>query len=177
MNLSKIACIVLTLAALPAQAMENVPGEPMDEVTVVGQRTLMALRFQAEAAQEEVHRLYNDLNAIDEFDIVCKLDERYFSHIKERQCRPKFAWNAAAEEGQLLARRARGELTVQSISSASEVGFEFKALREQFVKVLSTSPELFDAVAKHGQLMEELKRARAEYFGRDDDAERNDPDE
>ena len=41
------------------------------------------------------------------------------------------------------------------------------ALKEQMVEALRHSPELFDAIVKHAQLMEELAAAQATYFGDD----------
>ena len=180
MKLLKVWSIVAldVLLTLPAFAMESpapvpepaAPSEPIDEVTVVGQRTLMALRFQTEAAQEVVHQLFNDLNTDDSYDIVCKTTERNYSRIKHRQCKPRFAWDALATEGQMLARRARGENVVQGTPSDTEIGLAIPAMREHFVNVLRTSPELFDAIVTHARLMEKLAEARSTYFGEEDAA-------
>jgi len=156
------------LLALPASAMEAPPphnDDPVDEVTVIGQRTILALRLQMEAAQEEVHLLYNELNTNDAYDIICKTTDRYYSKIKDKQCKPQFAWDARAQEGQDFARQIKGEGFVQGAPSNYQIALQEPGLREQFIEALRNSPELFDAIVKHAQLMEQLQQAQSTYFG------------
>jgi hypothetical protein len=168
--------LLFTLLTLPLLAMESpAPSageepaeEPVEEINVVGQRTILALRLQMEAAQEEVHLLFNELNPEDSYDIVCVEVDRYFSRMKEKQCKPRFAWDALETEGQNFARSVRGENVVQGITSNTEIGLAEPGMREHFVEALSKSPELFDAIVKHAQLMEKLAEAQATYFGEEE---------
>lgn len=181
---SASAAICASLLALPLSAMENsapaqeapaapsgtghLPGEAPEEVTVVGQRTLLALRMQMEAAQDAVHELFNELNVNDDYDIVCKVEERYYSRLKEKQCKPQFAWDVALGQGQQYVRDLQQQSVQGSMQGTGDnlaLAVKQAGMRDNFVEVLRTSPELFDAIVKHAELMKKLEEAQATYFG------------
>lgn len=151
----------------PASEPASAAGEPVEEITITGQRSLFALRMQVEAAQAEVHLLFNELNTDDRYDIVCKTQDRYFSKTKEKVCMTRFAWDARADEAKILADKVRGIPTAEITSANQRIDMSEPALKEQMVEALRHSPELFDAIVKHAQLMEELASAQATYFGDD----------
>jgi hypothetical protein len=70
--------------------------EPIDEITVLGQRTLRTLRLEVQAARERVYDLFNSLNSDDEFDIHCRNVPRTGTRIPQRVCRPQFADSATS---------------------------------------------------------------------------------
>lgn len=168
--------VLLLVGAFPALAMEapastDAPGaaqQGIEEIEVLGQRSLLALRMQVEAAQDEVHLLFNELNTDDAFDIVCKEQERIFSRIRQKNCMPQYAWNAHAKQAQVFAQKIRGEAYAEGAPADLEIDSYEPALKEQMVEALRHSPELFDAIVKHATLMEELDAARATYYGDED---------
>jgi hypothetical protein len=173
-KLNAMAVLIL-VAACPALAMEapesaDAPGvaQGVEEIEVVGQRSLLALRMQVEAAQDEVHLLFNELNTDDDFDIVCKEEERIFSRMRQKNCMPQYAWDAHAKEGQVFAQKVTGEAHVEGAPVDLEIDSYQPALKEQMIEALRHSPELFDAIVKHATLMEELAEAQATYFGAED---------
>jgi hypothetical protein len=46
--------------------------EKIDEITVLGTRSMRTLRLEVQAARERVYDLFNSLNSDDEFDIHCR---------------------------------------------------------------------------------------------------------
>lgn len=177
-TISRVAALFTTLTAfaavlaLPATAMEAPAAadqppvtEGVEEIEVIGQRNLLALRMQVEAAQQEVHLLFNDLNTNDDYDIVCKFQERYFSKMKEKICMPQYAWDARADEGRIFADKVQGIANAETAPANLKIDYNEPHLKEQMIEALRNSPELFDAIVKHATLMKELESAQASYFG------------
>jgi hypothetical protein len=174
----KVLAVLLAGAlssSVPAmEAAQDAPGaaEGVEEIEVTGQRSLLALRMQVEAAQDEVHLLFNELNTDDAFDIVCKVEERYFSKTKEKHCMPRYAWDARAKEGQNFVHKVTGVAHAEGAPANVEIDSFEPALKEQMTEALRHSPELFDAIVKHAMLMQELADAQATYFGAARDSEK-----
>ena len=165
----KAMAVLLAVAAFPTLAMEapEAPGaaQGVEEIEVIGQRSLLALRMQVEAAQDEVHLLFNDLNTDDAFDIVCKEEERLFSRMRQKNCMPQYAWDARAKEGRAFADSQTSPDYAEARPAYLDIGVNAPRMREQMVEAVSHSPELFDAIVRHANLMKELSDAQATYFG------------
>jgi hypothetical protein len=173
---SALTALLTVLFSFPVLAMEaplDVPASAagVEEIEVIGQRNLLALRMQVEAAQEEVHLLFNDLNTDDDYDIVCKFQERYFSKMKEKICMPQYAWDIRAEEGRTFADKVQGIASAETAPANLKIDYSEPRLKEQMIEALRNSPELFDAIVKHATLMEELSNAQETYFGDEEDKE------
>ena len=82
--------LALVLLMMSARALAQGPGEasdePIEEITVVGPKTLLNLKFAAQRAEEDFFKLYNELNEDDEFDVFCDKDSNTYSRIKRRRC-------------------------------------------------------------------------------------------
>lgn len=167
----RVLLVLAGIFAMPLAAMESPAPTDADaqveEITVIGQRTLMALRMQVEVAQDQVHLLFNELNTDDRFDVVCRVDERIFSKIKERKCMTQYAWNAHAEEGRAILDQRQGIANADTVSAQIEIESFEPRLREQMLAAVQKSPELFDAIVRHVQLLEQLTAAKKTYFGKD----------
>lgn len=175
-KISALTALSIVLFSFPVLAMEAPLDAPasaagVEEIEVIGQRNLLALRMQVEAAQEEVHLLFNDLNTDDDYDIVCKFQERYFSKMKEKICMPQYAWDIRAEEGRTFADKVQGIANAETAPANLKIDYSEPRLKEQMIEALRNSPELFDAIVKHATLMEELSNAQETYFGDEDKEE------
>ena len=82
--------LVLALVIWPpgaiAQEADESSEEPIEEITVVGQKTLLNLKFAAQRAEEDFFKLFNELNENDEFDVFCDKESNTYSRIKRRRC-------------------------------------------------------------------------------------------
>jgi hypothetical protein len=76
----------------------------LDEIQVIGQRTLRSWRLEVQAARERVYDLFNSLNSDDDFNIHCYNVPRTGTRIPQRVCRPRYADNATSEAGGEFAR-------------------------------------------------------------------------
>jgi hypothetical protein len=68
----------------------DAPAEAIDEITVIGQRSLRELRLEVQAARERVYDIFNSLNSDDDFDIHCRRAVRTGTRIPQRVCEPQF---------------------------------------------------------------------------------------
>jgi TonB family protein len=73
------------------------PAEQIDEITVIGQRSLRELRLEVQIARERVYDLFNSLNSHDEFNIYCYNVPRTGTRIPQRVCRPQYTDSATRE--------------------------------------------------------------------------------
>jgi hypothetical protein len=83
--------------AVPSDAISQdageSPEEPIEEITVVGEKTLLNLKFAAQRAEEDFFKLFNELNEDDEFDVFCSKESDTYSRIKRRRCWSPFERN------------------------------------------------------------------------------------
>ena len=156
-------CITQVMAMEAAAPVSEDQRQEIEEITVTGQRTLMSPRLEASEAEDVMFGLYNELNTDEKYDIVCRADTRIFSHIREKSCRPEYAWTAMMDEAQ---NRARGE--EQGVPVAIVLADQYPRLNAKFQEMLQKSPELFSAFAKHYELKEQLRLRRKTYFGKDE---------
>lgn len=163
-----MALLMVPFPGASAVAMEAPEADAdVEEITVVGQRSLLALRMQVEAAQAKVHVLFNELNTDDNYDIVCKTEDRYFSKTKQKICMPVYAWNAREEEAKIFLDKMRGMPVAETMSANLRIDMSEPGLKDQMIEALRNSPELFDAIVEHVKLLEELAAAQSTYFGDD----------
>jgi hypothetical protein len=82
--------------AVLADDEPNAAAEPIEEITIVGERLLRDLRLDVQAARENVYGLFNSLNTNEEFDIHCHDGARTGTRMVQRVCRPQFADDATS---------------------------------------------------------------------------------
>ncbi|MEJ2299612.1 MAG: hypothetical protein P8X94_14170 [Woeseiaceae bacterium] len=91
-----IVCILL-LAAAGTRA-QDANDEAIDEITVVGEKTLLNLRYAAQQAEDDFFTLFNELNDNDEFDVYCDKESNTYSRVKRRRCWSPFERDVDSEE-------------------------------------------------------------------------------
>jgi hypothetical protein len=80
------------------ESAETAADEPIDEITVVGEKTLLNLKYAAYQAEEEFFTLFNELNDNDEFDVYCDDESNTYSRIRRRSCWSPFEREVDDEE-------------------------------------------------------------------------------
>jgi tetratricopeptide (TPR) repeat protein len=107
-----VALILLTALGIEHAAAQSGPAEtadradraePIEEIMVLGQRTLRSLRLEVQAARERVYDLFNSLNSDDEFNIHCRHVPRTGTRVLQRVCRPQYADSATSQAGREFA--------------------------------------------------------------------------
>ena len=77
------------------ESQENVSQRPIEEIQVTGERSLLTMRNEIIREEENLYRIFNELNSHDRFDIKCKVERRTWSYILARNCYPKFFTDCA----------------------------------------------------------------------------------
>jgi hypothetical protein len=75
-----------------ASKEQDVETRPIEEITVLGERTFFTLRLEIEAAEAEVYGLFNELNTNDDFDFKCTRGSLHWLSFQATQlhgCLPK----------------------------------------------------------------------------------------
>ena len=71
-------------------AMTSNPSEPIDEITVYGEKSLIYLEKEVDIAQESMFEVFNTLNTNDSFEVECRYQTRLDTRRRYLACVPKF---------------------------------------------------------------------------------------
>ena len=159
----KISVVVTTrvvlLLVLPSPAVcQGAPiqtEEPpmfMEEVIVLGNKSLGKLKREMYRAEEALYDLFNSFNTDDDFDIRCYKEAPTGSKIKRRVCRPNFVGELIAEETQMMIREdsylfvypaARiKKMNGRLLADMAETALEQPEVRKALVKYIETKQTL-----------------------------------
>jgi hypothetical protein len=131
----------------------------IDEITVVGARSLGAMRAEVTMAEDQVYALFNDLNEDDRYDIICKKEARIGSQIPKRVCLARMYRDALAEE---TVDEDSGFVPAGTMTRSSK---HQKILQEKMRALAMEHPELLQALKKRRALDQEFKQARDNKYG------------
>lgn len=161
----------------------NNSGREIEQIDVVGQRTLMAMRHQIIREEDNLYRLFNDLNDGDKFDIFCKTERNTYSYIAQRSCEPVFLSELKQASARAMISETRQAFSEDGINwailqngldmaeSASElreqVEGDFEAMSEEMLRIAQENPDYLASLQKIAQLKAEYKAAQGQRFGRD----------
>ena len=165
------------------EPQENVSQRPIEEIQVTGERTLLTMRNEIIREEENLYRIFNELNSHDRFDITCKEERRVYSHIPARNCLPKFFTDLRMDTtrfGLSELRQAFGpdgvdpalfELGLSRIESDRKLreksAGDYQALSEEMLRIASENPEYLRILMKVADLKANYQAAHEERFGSD----------
>jgi hypothetical protein len=172
----------------PAQA----PVRELEEITVRGELSIIAIRNQLERAEDNLYGLFNELNDDDDFDITC-YERKRASYIPIRECEPRFLTRArqanavtsmvGIREGTASAGGfvgTAGDFSATNGSPLFEFGLgqvqnevelarsqaeKFEALQQEMLKLATENPAYQDALLQVGRLKDVLREERLKRFG------------
>ena len=175
-----VAIAVLLASRALAQADSAPNAEPVEEITVEGQKTLTQYRLEIERARDEVFRLYNAANKGTANDVTCRAERPTGSRMRQEVCRSEAEMKAQAsaaynfltalfgsagnynEPGgfpgtQVVANIGTGEAQGDAQTGQADALTQFEA---EWKRLLSEDRELYRAVVKYSELQTEYDRAR-----------------
>lgn len=161
------AIVTLTVALVPvaysqAPSKENDgqdSSEPIEEIVVVGEKSLTKLRLELYKAEDNAYALFNAINSNDDFDIRCYREAPIGSRVLRRICKPNYEREATAEEARDFLLGIRGSPPWGAIELKN------KRLREEMEALVVANPEFFKAlnkVAEAGQALRAERNRRCE---------------
>jgi hypothetical protein len=171
-------------ASIPEPASET-STRPIEEIEVIGGRTLTSMRYRVRVAESTLYNLFNDLNSADKFDILCKTERRTHTYIPQYSCEPKFFLSYRQEVNRNALTEIRGAFTSQGYDPAlfqlgidklehdSEVRArlvgDYESLEQEMFRIATENPEYLEQLIKVGELREQYQAARDTRFGKKDD--------
>lgn len=130
----------------------------IDEITVIGAPDLLALRVEIVRAEDEIYRIFNELNEDDDYDMICKNEKPVGTHIARRVCRARLFREAMAEDAK---RAMDGDLMTGTMINTKKHN---EILQKKLHSMALEYPELAEAVQKRYALRQKFVKAREEKF-------------
>jgi len=153
------ALLTPALAAAQTTVVETTDTEAsIDEITVVGARSLGAMRAEITRAEDVAFGLFNDLNDDDAYDIICKKETRIGSQIPKRVCLARMYRDAVSEATE---DEESGILLTVKITGSSK---HQKILREKMRVLANEHPELLQALRQRSVLQKKCEAERAKRY-------------
>jgi hypothetical protein len=138
------------------QEEEQSSSEPIEEVTVYGDKTLYHYRLEMFRAEDKVFDVFNSLNSDDEFDVHCYRDAKTGTRVKRRHCRPNFVRDAESTEAMNFM------MGYPHNPARTVIMWKQKKLIEEMDRLVNEHPELLEVVVEYAAAIENLVGARHE---------------
>ena len=143
----------------------TVSDRPIEEISIVGQRSLSRLRLRVRETENEIYAFFNDNNSSDRFDIICTNRRPTGTYIMKRECEPRFLKNLRVE-------KTRDQIMGIGVSftQGDLVGLsaqDFENLQNEMLSLMSTNPEFAEKLAELVNLSEDYETQRKTIFDND----------
>lgn len=168
------AILFLVAPAVPAQDAADANAETptvdaeeqaaMDEITVVGPRTLVTIERQIERADLEMYNIANSLIDDPLYKTYCSLETSPGTNIKRRVCAPGYERELLADswnDEELMRRAGEGNFTSDYRLPQSELRKHRENMRQKMIELASQNPKLASAIYRRAELQREYEAARA----------------
>ncbi len=137
----------------------------IDEITVMGSRSLSSLRRDLVEAEDNIYDIFNSLNDDDGYDIICKRETRIGSQIPYRVCKARMFREAAAKSAQEFSDAAQG------LSGGAAFGTPVlneqrhnEILRDKMRALAAKNPQLIEALRKRIALQKAYESEQEQRF-------------
>ena len=160
-----VAVLALPMTALGEGVSTGVASnnETIDDIVVVGQKSLSAMRKDVYEAEEDFYAVFNKFNDEKDFTVRCHYEKATGTHIKNHVCRARFVTKAfsahAARNGNDLSRVANQD---------ANPGFAEKTAKyhEKVETLVIANPELQAAFLRYND-------KRAQFFAEREEVANN----
>ena len=142
-----------------ASKEQDAEPRPIEEITVLGERSFYTLRLEIETAEEEVYGLFNELNTNDDFDVTCTWEVYTGSHFKRRSCMAAYLREAQAENTQNYLKGIDVQLDLPGVKG--EVLDQTLAMEAEMTHLALNNPEFAQALIKLAELFGILNAKKA----------------
>lgn len=159
---NSILALSVAILALPFTALaENTASDeqPIDDIVVVGKKSLGDLRRDVFEAEEDFYALFNQLNDEPDYNVRCFYEKATGTNIKNHVCRARFVSKAYSSH----AARNGGDL---SRVANQDVNPQFAAKTEQYQEKMETlvaeNPNLMEALVRYNTVRAQFMAVREE---------------
>jgi len=138
--------------------LEKTESDMIDEVTVLGPRSLALMRKELIAAEDNVFAIFNDLNTDDDYDIICKKETRIGSQILYRVCKARMYRDRKSEAAEEFYEDTAAPTVRLNAEKHSEI------LREKMRALAMENPQLVDALKNRQAIQRQFEAQRKKKF-------------
>ncbi len=114
--------------------------EPLEEIVVIGPRSLSSMRAEIIEVENKVFDIFNAVNSDNDYDVSCRRETPSFSHIPQRVCRPRFVDRIEANTAQIY---LRGD---GYFDPRAEIRHHQQILEERMRTLIEENPQLNEAM-------------------------------
>ena len=171
-TLTTAAILLLALVSFNVSSQESESSDeitpsaqPIEEISVIGQRTLSRLHLRITEMEDEIYAFFNANNSSDRMDIICTRRRPTGTNILLRECEPRFIKNLRVEK----TRDQRLGIGV-GFTQGDLVGLsaqDFENLQNEMLLPLSTNPEFAEKMAELVNVSEDYEAQRKAMFDND----------
>ncbi len=144
----------------PTVEIDPPKNEPdmIDEVTVMGSRSLRSLRREMIETEDNIYAIFNSLNHDDDYDIICRKETRIGSQILYRVCKAR------------LYREKVAEAAEDYVDGNAHYGVKlneqkhYEILREKMRVLAAENPQLVEALRERLALQKQYELEREQRF-------------
>jgi hypothetical protein len=146
-----VKCSILTLSiALCGQLVAQTSKQSYETIDVVGEKTSPQLRREFDKLRFEFLELYNSINDVAKFDVICKYHKPIGSQIARKNCEPRYVKEFRAMMTQTSS--TGPGIDFNRLPSDDHIRFLTNDKREEAFEhvaaLIATHPELFDSFTK-----------------------------
>ncbi len=141
----------------------GIEARPIEEITVIGQKSLARLRLRIFEKEAEIYNFFNAQNSSDRLDIICSKRRPTGTHILQRECEPRFLKALRVEK----TRDGRMGIGV-GFTQYDLVGWsrqDFEKLQNEMLALMASNKAFADILADLVDLTENLTAHRQAVFG------------
>ena len=134
-----------TNGEIVSQTAPSETSEPIEEITVYGDKPIHALRREVYRAEENFFDVFSSINEDDDYDVRCFYEVPSFTHIRRHVCRAKFVIDATSRESAAFL----GQVGAMSQPATFEIERKKERLRELMETMIAEHPELLQALIEY----------------------------
>ena len=141
----------------------GIQARPIEEITVIGQKSLARLRLRITEKETEIYNFFNAQNSSDRMDIICSKRRPTGTNMLQRQCEPRFLKALRVEK----TRDGRMGIGVD-FNQYDLVGLsrqDFEKLQNEMLALMASNKAFADILADLVDLTENLAAQRQAIFG------------
>jgi hypothetical protein len=148
-----VLLLVLPLSGLcqPVPVQTEKPSETIEEVIVLGYKSLIDLKHEMYRAEDTLYDLFNSLNTDDLFDVRCYKEVPTGSKIPWRVCRTNWFRDRYSAETQMM---MRGEPFMYPVFRNKKMD---DRLNELMSKAIREQPKMLDTLARYAEAKQTLE--------------------
>lgn len=160
-RLIALLLLVVSPVGVLSQDEDSQSSEPIDEITVYGEQSLIHLQNEVNFAQESMFEIFNTLNTNDSFEVECRYQTRLDTRRRSLACVPRFMRLPPARIGSAYSYVRNGEDDPVEISPyATRMNRQFWA---EMARLIGENPELrkeYERLAKLNAALESEREKR-----------------